>query len=126
MLSPTQDARFARWVARIWSILVLAVALLVIVAPDPNYVKPVPAVDWLLLSLWGVAILGLFVAWRWEVAGAVTTIAAMLVREVLWVVLKGPWSVGFLFVWVLVVPPAIIFLAAWVRERSAKRISLPT
>ena len=58
-----------RWIARIWSILVFVVALLTIFPPDPNATEPVPVADWFLLSLWGVAILGLLVAWRWELVG---------------------------------------------------------
>ena len=31
-----------RWVARVWSVLIFVIALLVIVVPDPNVVEPVP------------------------------------------------------------------------------------
>jgi hypothetical protein len=45
---------------------VFVFALLRIITPDPYATEPVPASDWFLLSLWGVAILGLLIAWRWE------------------------------------------------------------
>ena len=61
-----RSVKIMRWIARIWSILLFVVALLTIFVPDPNAIEPVPVADWLLLSLWGVAILGLLVAWGLE------------------------------------------------------------
>jgi hypothetical protein len=60
---------FIRWIARIWSILIFVIALMIIVVPDPNVVEPVPLTDWIELGFYGVAILGLLVAWRWEGLG---------------------------------------------------------
>jgi hypothetical protein len=116
-----RSVKIIRWIARIWSILVFVVALLEIFTPDPNATEPVPAEDWFLLSLWGVAILGLLVAWRWELVGGIITIATMFIRELAWFILKGHWLVNFLIVWLFVVPPAILFLVAWGLERKAKK-----
>lgn len=117
-----RSAKIIRWIARIWSILVFVVALLEIFTPDPNATEPVPVADWFLLSLWGVAILGLLVAWRWELVGGIITIATMFIRELAWVILKGHWLVNFLIVWLFVVPPGILFLIAWGLERKAKKV----
>ncbi len=110
-----------RWLARIWSILIFVFALIRILTPDPYATEPVPATDWFLLGLWGVAILGLALAWRWELIGAVFTITTMILREILWVILKGDWMVEFLIFWLFVVPPAILFLVAWGLERKIKQ-----
>jgi hypothetical protein len=115
---PTRRTITIRWVARIWSLLVFALALMMIFTPDPYATEPVPAEDWFLLSLWGVAILGLLVAWRWERAGAILTLAVMFIRELAWVILKGGWIISFLIVWALLAPPAILFLVAWRSERE--------
>ena len=40
-----------RWVARIWSLFLLALLLLIAVLPDPNAVAPVPLSDWVVLGL---------------------------------------------------------------------------
>jgi len=104
--------KIIRWVARIWSIIVAASVLLMFVLPG-SAGEPIPSVDKFLLALTGVAVLGLFVAWRWECAGGVFTIAMMFVREVAWVILKGNWMMAFLILWALIVPPAILFLIAW-------------
>jgi hypothetical protein len=90
--------------------------------PDPYASEPVPVEDWFLLSLWGVAILGLLVAWRRERVGGLLTIATMFIRELVWVILKGGWMVNFLIVWVFVVPPAVLFLVAGQWESRAQQV----
>jgi hypothetical protein len=106
----------ARWVARVWSLLLAAFAFMMIVTPDPTITEPVPLQDYFLLSLWGLAIIGLLVAWRWERLGAWFTLGLMLFREIVWVVLKGDWMVSFLIVWAVVAPPAVLYLLAASRE----------
>jgi hypothetical protein len=117
-----RSVKITRWIARIWSILVFIVVLFIIFTPDPYATEPVPLVDWLMLSLWGVAVLGLLVAWRWELLGGIITIATLFLRELAWIVLKGDWMVNFLIVWLFIVPPAILFLIAWGLERKADQI----
>jgi len=82
------------------------------ITPDPSITEPVPFADWFLLSLWGIAIIGVLIAWRWEAVGAIITVGTMCLRELAWVILKGRWMVNFLIVWALVVPPVILFLIA--------------
>jgi hypothetical protein len=67
-----------------------------------------------------MAILGLLVAWRWELVGAAIAIGAMFVRELAWVILKGPWLVNFLIVWFFILPPAILYLLAWRSEKKVR------
>lgn len=114
-----RSAVIVRWIARIWSIPILIFAVARVVAPDPYATEPVPAEDLFLLGLWGVAILGLLVAWRWELVGGIITIATMFFRELVWVLLKGDWIVNFLIIWAAVVPPAILFLVAWWLDKKA-------
>ncbi len=114
-----------RWIARIWSGVVFALAILEITYPDSYATEPVPTVDWFLLGLWGLAILGLAAAWRWEAIGATVTIATMFVREIAFFLLKGFWHPAFLIVWILIVPPAIMFLTAWGLIRRARRVEPP-
>ena len=109
-----------RWIARIWSLLVTAGILLIFFSPDSVDAGPIAPVDIFLLSLTGVALLGLFIAWRWELLGGIFTIAVLFFREVAWIVLKGNWEMGFLILWVLILPPAILFLIAWGLERRGR------
>jgi hypothetical protein len=109
----SRSTKIIRWVARIWSIMLLSFAFLVMLTPDPYATEPISAQDLFLLSLYGVAILGLIIAWRWELVGSMIAIATLFIRELAWIILKGPWFVNFLIFWVLVLPPAILYLIAW-------------
>jgi len=95
---------------------------LIFFEPDPGGPGPIAAVDIFLLSLTGVALLGLFIAWRWELVGGIFTIAMLFIREIVWVILKGNWLVGFLILWILILPPAILYLIAWRLERKTKKL----
>lgn len=109
-----------RWIARIWSLVIFIVVLMFIFSPDEQATGPVPFEDWFLLSFWGVAVLGLLVAWRWELVGGIITIATMFLRELAWVILKGGWMVNFLMIWLFILPPAVLFIVAWDLERKAE------
>lgn len=104
--------KIMRWIARIWGLAAFTIALLIAISPDPYATEPVPLKDWFILSLWGIAILGLIIAWRWERLGAWITIVTMAVRELLYVILNHEWGIYFLLVWALVIPPAILYLIA--------------
>lgn len=110
-----------RWTARVWTVLVTALVALIIVTPDPYATEPVRAEDWFFLSLWGFALMGLWVAWRWELGGAIITIATMIFRELAWIFLKGDWMASFLIVWLLLVIPAVLFVLAWELERRREQ-----
>ena len=123
MKSPDQNRKMlktTRWIARIWSVIIFFFVTLRLLQPDPYATEPVAASDWLLLSLWGVAILGLLVAWRWELVGGLITIIFMFNREIVWLALKGYWMMSFLIVWFFVVPPAVLFITASQLERKMK------
>lgn len=112
-----------RWIARIWSLLVVAFVVLMIFSPDPYATgEPVPMEDWVMLGFWGLAVLGLLIAWRWERAGSILTLAVMPAREVAWVLIKGRWMVEFLIAWVFLVTPAVLFLLAWRLDRRQARV----
>ena len=64
-------------------------------------------------------VIWLLVAWRWELVGGILAIATMCLRELAWVLIKGDWFAGFLILWAVVLPPAILFLIAWWLDRGA-------
>ncbi len=110
--------KILRWVARIWGLFALILALLVVFTPDPYQVRPITAMEVFMLSFWGVAILGLILAWRWERFGAVLTLITMPVREVVYFLLHRGWTINFLLIWALVIPPALMFLFAWYKDHQ--------
>lgn len=110
--------KILRWVARIWSLFALIIALLVVFTPDPYQVRPITAMEVFMLSFWGVAIFGLILAWRWERFGAVLTLITMPVREVVYILLHRGWTINFLLIWALVIPPALMYLFAWYKDHQ--------
>lgn len=102
-----------RWVARIWSLFLLALLLLIAVLPDPNAVAPVPLSDWVVLGLLvGGALLGLLVAWVRELAGGLIVIAGWLAHTIGFRVARGEWmpASGILVQMLLFLVPAVLFL----------------
>ncbi len=112
------SVKIFRWVARIWGLFALILALLVVFTPDPYQVRPITAMEVFMLSFWGVAILGLILAWRWERFGALLTLITMPVREVVYILLHRGWTINFLLIWTLVIPPALMYLFAWYKDHQ--------
>jgi predicted ABC-type exoprotein transport system permease subunit len=110
--------KILRWIARAWSLFALALALLIMLSPDPYAVNPIQPREVFMLSLWGLAILGLLLAWRWEQLGALSTILIMPIRELVYILIYREWTVNFLLIWALVIPPAVMYLLAWYRDRK--------
>ena len=108
--------RILRWIARIWSLLALADGLILAFGGGDNQVLK----DWPLLALWGVAIISLLVAWKYELIGGVTAIAFVILHDLVYLLVKGTWLPGFMILWALIIPPAIIFIIASVLERTAQ------
>ena len=106
-----------RWIARAWSLFALTLALLIAFSPDPYAVNPIQPREVFMLSLWGIAILGLLLAWRWERLGALLTVIIMPIRELVYVLIYRDWTINFLLIWILVIPPAVMYLLAWYNDR---------
>ena len=113
-----------RWIARVWSVLIFLVALLIVVAPDPYVVQPVPLTDWIELGFYWVSILGLLLAWRWEGLGGAMALAGIVGHAIAFRIFRGDWFVQTLPIFVLGLP-GILFLVCWAlsRGRSASRSS---
>lgn len=113
----TNFVKILRWTARIWSLLAFAFAMVVAFSPDPHAVNPITVRELFMLSLWLIAILGLLIAWRFERMGALITIVIMPLREMLYYLFYREWIINFLLVWALVIPPAVMYLTAWSKDR---------
>lgn len=110
--------KILRWTARVWSLLAFAFAMVVALSPDPYAVNPITAREVFMLSLWLIAILGLLIAWRFERMGALLTFVIMPLREMFYYLFYREWTINFLLVWALVIPPAVMYLTAWLRDRK--------
>ena len=117
--------KILRWIARIWSVLVLIFAILLLLtqllvdsgeAPTTLY--------WVLFGLWFIAVLGLMAGWRWEIAGSVIAITALISREMAVFYLSGDFLVGFWMVWLPIIPPAILYILTWREESKLKEAQI--
>jgi len=108
-----------RWIARIWSFVVLVFALMMTFSPDQHAAgDPLPVSTYVLLGLWGLSVVGLMMGWLWERLGALIAIGSLALRELLYLIVNGDWILNFLLVWAAFLPPAILFLLAWRMEKK--------
>ncbi|HLA97998.1 MAG TPA: hypothetical protein VJL34_06060 [Anaerolineales bacterium] len=114
----SRAAKLVRWVARLLSLLVLGFALLIFLEPEPNAVEPLPLKDWIELGFYGLALLGLLLAWRWEGLGGAIAILGVLGNNVAFLILRGYWMGGLLIPAFFVSLPGILFLVYWAMTRN--------
>lgn len=106
-----------RWIARILSALILffwgyfIVGHLIGSAAQPS--RPITAQDGVLFWMMLLWLLGLALAWRWELVGACVTLAAVLIAALI-----NPGAVGGLGM----LPPvtALLFLFCWWMSRTSR------
>ena len=111
-----------RWTARVWSLLVLPVVLLIALSPDLHATVPVALIDWILLSLFAVATIGLLLAWRWEALGGIVVVASVLVQNVGFGIVHGFGLVPqfFAIAGLSFLVPAGLFLLCWAQSRGKR------
>jgi hypothetical protein len=111
--------RVLRWIARLWSLAIFIFAILMAFSPDPYATgEPISTETYVLLGLWGFSAVGLLIAWLWERLGAWVAIIALVLRELLYFILNGSWILNFLLIWLVFLPPAIMYLLAWRMEQK--------
>lgn len=123
-----------RWIARIWSLPLMGVALLVLIGyawnwvtvgvADPYAVEDYPPIEALPPILMFLSVLGLGIAWRWErLGGAISIVLQLAVLSLL--LIHSPITqdfprsaVPYLLSMVITIP-AILFLVCWWRSNRA-------
>lgn len=105
------SAKIIAWIARLWSIFVTAFFLLDILFSDPGGAGSSQVGNNIMLVLTGLALLGLFIAWRWNGFGGLFTLAALFLQEIFWGIFRGDWFTGLILM-MLIGPPAVLFLIA--------------
>jgi hypothetical protein len=115
---PKPRNRGLRWTARIWSLPAVLFALAEILFPHGGDAY-VPPIEWAALGLQFSAVIGLALAWRWEIVGGALSLITMLSSFVLFVIARGffPWQAGLLWVG-FVIAPAALFLVCGLRSRT--------
>ncbi len=122
-----------RWFARIWSTLIIGVALLFVVGyawnwvttgvADPHVAEDYPPIENWPPRLLLLSVLGLALAWRWEGWGGAMAILSQLVNLPLLLI---HWPIAQDFprylvapygIWMVIVVPAVLFLVCGWRAR---------
>jgi len=116
-------AQSIRGVARVWSLLVFILALILIVgthkAPPTNELVNAPLDVFIPLSLL-VSMIGLVIAWRWEGWGSLINILFYLAVMPLYWLLNGEWIHFSILVGLSpVILPGVLFAVAWLLDRRS-------
>ena len=125
--------KWIRWVARIWSLPIIAYALLLFIGyfwnwittgvADPHAVEDYPPIENLPPILMFLGIIGLGVAWRWErLGGTITLIFQLAVLSLLLFITPitrdFPRSAMPYLLVVIVAIPGGLFLVCWRQSRE--------
>ena len=109
-----------RRIARIWSVIVLVCVVIIfileIVFPHTDEAASIPFVEWLLLVFFPLGVLvGLGLAWKWELWGGVAALASYVAFMILLTVLRERFIWGMLIMGVLAAGPGILFILSATR-----------
>jgi hypothetical protein len=121
---PRVNPRFIailRWIGRIWGLGLLALAIIMIVTPDPYAQADIAFAEYLIPAfLVGGAVVGSLVAWRWEGLGGAMVVggwlAAILWDHVVydrWLPISMVATTGLFFA-----TPGLLFLLCWFLSRQ--------
>ena len=106
--------RVTRWVARIWSLGLVLIVLLVILTPDVNQEVAVHWTEWLTLSLAFLSVLGLAIAWRWERLGGWIAVISLAIFTVLFLItVERYFPTVLIFLAGIGVPAALYLISSY-------------
>ena len=111
-----------RRLARIFSAIIILLALLITLGHifgDEPVVEDYPPIENVMPILVGLSVVGLGIAWRWELLGAVLSIGFFTAHLILFWVVRGEFFPLFALVVFLPIPiTAFMFLWSWWRSRE--------
>ncbi len=121
--------QIVRWVARIWSILLIGFGLLQVIEPDVT--RPVPWHEWVgPILLFSGVVIGFALSWQWERAGGMVMICCHLGAIIAASLSSGKLmqvSVIFTLVLLFTTPGVLFLLANYLdRREQVNRSLLPT
>lgn len=115
-----------RWIARIGSLLVLALAISILLTPMLEFEdRDQATIYWVLTGIWLVGVLGLLIAWKWELGGAILALATLISRDMFYFSLSGRSFVDFKMVWLPILIPALLYIIVWWLDRRDQNLFMP-
>lgn len=95
MLKPQVDSvSVLKWAARLWSLMIGALIVLTILNPPKYQINegwPLSHEQLMYRVLFGICVVGMLMAWRWEVLGGWVTVAGMLLRDAIYLANHRYW-----------------------------------
>ena len=124
--------KWMRWIARIWSIVIIGIALLMLIGyawnwvttgkADPHAVENYPPIENLPPLFMLLSVLGLGIAWRWEgLGGAIAVVFQLAMLPLLlihWPITQDSRFVAPYLILMTIATPGILFLVCWRRSRK--------
>jgi hypothetical protein len=111
-----------RRLARIFSAILILLAVLIAVGHifgDEPVTEDYPPIENVMPLLVGLSVVGLGIAWRWELLGAVLSLGFFIAHLILFWVVRGEFFPFFALVVFLPIPiTAFMFLWCWWRSRE--------
>jgi len=112
-----------RKIARIWSLVIFALALIILIAEiieawmNPELIDTYPWYENLIPLSLSLGVIGLALAWRWEGFGCVLTIVCVISNYVMYIAFGGRGRGLYVAPLILfpVLIPGILFLISWLR-----------
>lgn len=120
-----------RKIARIWSIVIIALVLFILIAeiigtivPVQSMNEPYPWYENLIPLSMVLSVVGLAIAWRWEGFGSVLCVFFVIATYVMYLAFvrsdRGIYIVPIILLPILI--PGILFLVSWLRsDRVSKQ-----
>ena len=104
-----------RWILRVLSSIIILFFLFMFIGQTFSVEKPgehLSTNEIIQLSVNGIGLIGLGLAWKWELIGGIIALVAFIVLAIINpIVLKGP----LLFIWPII---AILFIVLWAISRN--------
>lgn len=114
--------KILRWIARIWSLTLAIVIIMIVFTPDTNSTGQISSSEIFYLSLYAASAFGLLLAWKWELFGATISLLAIITQAISIILGKGfNFYLKIAVTQLLFIIPAIIFIICWQFSRI-KRI----
>ena len=110
------------WTARIWGLLILVITVLVLVShiifPDTEPGTYPPAENLIPVSIF-ISVLGLAIAWKWKLAGALINLGFFSLNLLIYWLIQGKFlPLPVILVLSPIYIPGILFLVCWFLTRS--------
>lgn len=117
----SHDRRLAilRWLARIWTLLLLILIIFVALDPGPEGIHHLPPLEYIPLGMTALAQLGLLLAFRWERLGGILALIGVAGIDLAYYLIHGTMNGALLNTSLLWGVPAVVYLFCWARGRAS-------